>query len=407
MNSPKTSNRTATAGRPLASRRSFLTQLTATCIVAASASRLSLAELLTTPLQRRVKTQLDLGIGNELTVGAVVMVVQRGHLLARESGGYADLASKRPMPTDAIFDIRSISKPITVFGALLLVQQGKIGLDAHLADYLPQFTRMNVKGQTAPVDVPITIRQLMTHTSGMAQDGPSDTTNITRTFDRTLPEYVDIIARQPLEFVPGTKWSYSSLGIATLGRVIEVASGMAFEDFMRHRVFAPLDMRDSSFFTNRAKVDRIPTMYNLENGHLVKDVMDVTRRGQKYPAPEFGMFSTAEDLCHFAQMMLDRGTWKGRSILPSNLIDEMTRPEMLTSVSKYHCGLGWAIHTGRGEGEMSYAVSDGSYGANGASSCLLWIDPSVQLIRIYLTHYFGGGQFLDGNPVMNAAFPDC
>jgi CubicO group peptidase (beta-lactamase class C family) len=158
MNSPKTSNRTATAGRPLASRRSFLTQLTATCIVTASASRLSLAELLTTPLQRRVKTQLDLGIGNELTVGAVVMVVQRGHLLARESGGYADLASKRPMPTDAIFDIRSISKPITVFGALLLVQQGKIGLDAHLADYLPQFTRMNVKGQTAPVDVPITIR---------------------------------------------------------------------------------------------------------------------------------------------------------------------------------------------------------------------------------------------------------
>jgi len=119
------------------------------------------------------------------------------------------------------------------------------------------------------------------------------------------------------------------------------------------------------------------------------------------------MFSTAEDLCHFAQMMLDRGAWKGRSILSSALIDEMIRPEMLTSLPKYHCGLGWAVHTGTGEGEMSYAVTNGSYGANGASSCLLWIDPSIQLIRIYLTHYFGGGQFIDGNPVMNAAFPDC
>jgi CubicO group peptidase (beta-lactamase class C family) len=314
MNSPETSDGNSGTATNLVNRRSFLSRLAATCIVAASASRISLAELLTTPLQRRVKTQLDLGIENELTVGAVAMVVQRGQLLVLESGGYADLASKRPMPTDAIFDIRSISKPITIFGALLLVQQRKIGLDAHLADYLPQFTRMNVKGQTAPVDVPITIRQLMTHTSGMGQDGPPEVANITRTFDRTLPEYVDIIARQPLEFVPGTKWSYSSLGIATLGRVIEVVSGMAFEDFMHKRLFAPLDMRDSSFFTNRAKVDRIPTMYKLENGHLVKDVMDVTRPGQKYPAPEFGMFSTAEDLRHFAQMMLDRGTWKGRSI---------------------------------------------------------------------------------------------
>ena len=393
--------------RTVASRRWFLSKIAATCIVVSSTSKFLLAELLATPLQRRVKTQLDLGIDNDLTVGAVVMVVQRGKVSVLESAGYADLASKRPMRSDAIFDVRSISKPITVFGALLLVQDGKIGLDAKLAHYLPQFSRMSAKGQSAPSEVPITIRQLMTHTSGMGQDGPPEVANITRTFDRTLPEYVDVIARQPLEFVPGTKWSYSSLGIATLGRVIEVVSGMAFQDFMDQRVFAPLDMRDSSFFTNRAKVDRIPTMYKLENGHLVKDSMDVTRPGQKYPAPEFGMFSTAEDLCHFAQMMLDRGAWKGRSILSSALIDEMIRPEMLTSLPKYHCGLGWAVHTGTGEGEMSYAVTNGSYGANGASSCLLWIDPSIQLIRIYLTHYFGGGQFIDGNPVMNAAFPDC
>jgi CubicO group peptidase (beta-lactamase class C family) len=92
---------------------------------------------------------------------------------------------------------------------------------------------------------------------------------------------------------------------------------------MQQRVFEPLEMQDSSFFTNRAKIARIPTMYTLENGHLLKDVMDVTRPGQEYSAPEFGMFSTAEDLRHFGQMMLNHGSWKGRHVVASKWVDEM------------------------------------------------------------------------------------
>jgi len=213
--------------------------------------------------------------------------------------------------------------------------------------------------------------------------------NITRTFDLTLAEDAALVAQQPLDFTPGSRWAYSRSGIAVLGRVIEVASGQSFETFIQQRLLGPLEMQDSSFFTNRAKVARIPTMYNLENGHLVKDVMDVTRPGQKYSAPEFGLFSTAEDLRHLGQMMLNRGSWKSQKLLSSSLVDEMTRPVWQTSVLKYHAGLGWAIHTGK-EPEMSYAVTDGSYGANGASGGILWIDPSIQLIRIYLTHYFLG-----------------
>jgi CubicO group peptidase (beta-lactamase class C family) len=115
------------------------------------------------------------------------------------------------------------------------------------------------------------------------------------------------------------------------------------------------------------------------------------------------MFSTAEDLRHFCQMMLNRGSWKGRKILSSKLVDEITRPEMKTALPKYEAGLGYAIHTGT-DAEMSYAVTDGSFGANGASGCMIWMDPSIQLMRIYLTHYFLG-DFRDGNPAMNAAFP--
>ena len=355
-------------------------------------------------LQKRVRAQLDLGVANALTVGAVVMVVQHGEVKVLDAAGYADRDSRRPMRADAIFDIRSMCKPITVLGALLLIQDEKLKLDSSLSTVLPEFSDLKVVGQGQPTPVPITIRQLMTHTSGIAAERPPELENITRTFDRTLAEDVTLVARQSLDFAPGTKWGYSSSGIAVLGRVVEVVSRQPFETFMQQRLFEPLDMADSSFFTDRSKVNRIPTMYNLENGHLVKDVMDVARPNQKYSAPDFGLFSTAEDLRHLGQMMLNRGTWKGRRILSGALVDDATRPYMQTAIPKYRSGLGWAVHT-REDAEMSYAVSDGSYGANGASSCLMWIDPSVQLLRIYLTHYFGGGAFTDGNPVLNAAFP--
>ena len=354
-------------------------------------------------LEQRVHSQLDLAVDDGLTVGAVMMVVQHGTVLALEAAGYADAGIRTPMRTDAIFDIRSISKPVTVFGALLLVDEGKITLESPVAQFLPEFGRAKVKGQTIATNVPITIRHLMIHCSGIADQRPPEIANITRTFDHTLAEDVDLVAQQPLDFVPGTKWAYSSSGIAVLGRVVELASGQPFQDFMQQRVFVPLEMRDSSFFTNREKLARIPTMYNLENGSLVKDTMDVTRPGQKYSAPDFGMFSTAEDLRHFCQMMLDRCSWKGRGLLPAKLVDEMTRPQMQTAIPKYKAGLGYAIRVA-GAPEMSFAATDGSYGANGASGGIIWLDPSLQLMRIYLTHYFLG-DFREGNVAMNAAFP--
>jgi CubicO group peptidase (beta-lactamase class C family) len=384
-------------------RRTFLWTASSFCSLTAL-GRTFAAAAQESALQKRVHSQLNLGVEEELTVGAVTLVAQQGQAKVFDAAGYADRESRKPMRTDAVFDIRSISKPITVLGALLLVQDGKLKLDDSLAAILPEFSHLFVGGQNQAVTVPVTIQQLMTHTSGIAAERPAEIANITRTFDHTLAEAVALTAKQPLDFVPGTQWAYSSPGIAVLGRVIEVVSGQPFENFMQHRLFEPLDMLDTSFFTDHSKVGRIPTMYNLENGHLVKDVMDVTRPSQKYPAPEFGLFSTAEDLRHLGQMMLDRGKWKNRSVLSPALIDAATRPYVMTTVPKYHAGLGWAVHTGT-EAVMSYAATDGSYGATGASSGLIWIDPRLRLIRIYLTHYFGGGTFADGNPVMNAAFP--
>ena len=383
-------------------RRCFVTGLSSVCSFVVLRGGFASSEL-ESRLEQSVRAHMNLGVSDRLTVGAVMMAAQRDKLLALEAVGYSNLDTKGPMRIDAIFDIRSISKPITVFGALLLVGDGKLGLDDSLAKFLPEFSRVQVKEQTKATGVPITIRQLMTHTSGIAAERPPELENITRTFDHTLSQTVALVAQQPLDFMPGSKWTYSSSGIAVLGRVIEVVSGQPFEVFMERRIFEPLEMRDSSFFTNRAKVERIPTMYTDQDGHLAKDVMDVTRPGQKYPGPEFGLFSTARDLLHFCQMMLNRGSWHGRAIMSPNLVDEMIHPEIPTSDTKYYSGLGWAVHP-KGAAEMSYAVTDGSYGANGASGGIVWIDPSLQLIRIYLTHHFGG-DFRDANPVMNAAFP--
>jgi CubicO group peptidase (beta-lactamase class C family) len=383
-------------------RRTFVGGLISTGACTWVARGASLIAL--TPIQMRVKAQLDLNLANELNVGAVMMAVQHDKVLVLEAAGYLDGATKVPMPTDAIFDIRSISKPITVFAALQLVDTGKLALDDPISRFLPEFTYQTVKGEEHPAKAAITIRQLMMHTSGVSNQRPIELEDITRTFDRTLAQDVALVAQQPLDFTPGTRWAYSSSGIAVLGRIIEVVSGEAFEKFVQESLFVPLDMEDSSFFTNPGKLSRIPTMYNLVDGRLVKDRMDVTRPHQKYSAPDFGMFSSAEDLRHFGQMMLNQGTWKGRRLLSDSLIAAMTTPVWQTAVPKYHGGLGWAIHTGGESQEMSYAVTDGSYGANGASGCIVWLDPSIQLIRIYLTHYFLG-DFRDGNLVMNAAFP--
>src|SRR5882724_6462354 len=172
-----------------------------------------------TPLQQRVQTQLDLGVSDGLTLGAVMMAVQREKVCALEAAGYSDLAAKKPMKADAIFDIRSLRKPIAVLGALLLVDDGKLTLDDPLAKSLPEFSHLTVKGQAQPTNVPITLRQLMMHTSGIADERPPALENITRTFDLTLAEDAALVAQQPLDFIPGSRWAYSSSGIAVLGRV--------------------------------------------------------------------------------------------------------------------------------------------------------------------------------------------
>jgi CubicO group peptidase (beta-lactamase class C family) len=157
----------------LLNRRSFVTGLSSVCSLVLLRGGFASIEH-KSGLAQRARAPMDLGVSAGLTVGAVMMVVQRDKVRALEAAGYSDLDTKRRMRTDAIFDIRSISKPITVFGALLLLDDGKLGLEDPLAKFLPEFLPVQVKGQTKATGVPITIRHLMTHTSGLAAERPPE-----------------------------------------------------------------------------------------------------------------------------------------------------------------------------------------------------------------------------------------
>jgi CubicO group peptidase (beta-lactamase class C family) len=152
---------------------------------------------------------------------------------------------------------------------------------------------------------------------------PDSLRDLTVKMNRTLAEVVNIYARIPLEFDPGTESRYSSLGFATLGRIVEVISGKPYENFVEENIFTPLEMKDSFFFPPPDKYDRIASVYRLQGGKLRKFPIDIYRAGMKYAGPDFGMYSTAADLAAFYQMMLNGGALAGRRILSSRAVGEM------------------------------------------------------------------------------------
>jgi CubicO group peptidase (beta-lactamase class C family) len=325
--------------------------------------------------------------------GAVTLVIKKDHIISFEAVGYSDLEDKTPMTTDTIFDIRSMTKPVTAIGIMILMEEGKLALNDPIEMYLPEFKNSAFNGERGTR--PITIRQLLTHTAGLPlyKLPVSDEMPIKR--NQTLAEYVSLLAKQTPEYEPGTRHRYSSGGFAILGRIIEVVSGVPFEQFIAQRVFVPLGMRDSSFFYPLAKQSRVASIYRMQNGRLSKweELMGYSRAA-RYPGPEFGMYSTASDLAALSQMMLNRGVYKGRRILSRLSVEQMTANQTLGIASavtgrEVVQGLSWGLF---GDPLNDFPLTTrGSFGHNGAFGTIFWIDPEEGLIRIFLEQVFGSG----------------
>jgi CubicO group peptidase (beta-lactamase class C family) len=234
---------------------------------------------------------------------------------------------------------------------------------------------------------PITLHDLLTHTSGLAEppDGLSD---LYTKRQHTLAEGVMAFSQRPLDYEPGSKWSYCNTGIDTLGRIIEAVSGQSYEEFLKTRIFEPLQMKDTTFYPTKAQLARVPPIYNKVDGKLVTNLNPVTGppTGARYPIPAGGLYSTGADLAKLYQMMLNNGTVGMVRYLSSDSLAAMTKVQtgdLKTGFTEGNgWGLGWCVvKTPTGVTEM---LSPGTFGHGGAYGTQAWIDPKQNLFVILL-----------------------
>jgi CubicO group peptidase (beta-lactamase class C family) len=318
--------------------------------------------------------------------GAVTLIATRDRILHIGAVGKGDISSDRKMQTDDIFWIASMSKPITAVCIAILVDEGKLSFDDPLTKYLPEFAVLRPSR-------PVTLRDVLTHTSGLG-----DMTD--REPHLTLAETSARLAQQPLRFQPGSRWAYSTAGIDILGRVVEVASGTPFDVFLQKRVLDPLGMKDTSFWIAPEKEARLARSYrwNAQASKLEETTIPylygtaVTDR-RRPPLGGAGLFSTAEDIARFYQMMLNHGTLHGQPILKPETVAEMTRKQTGTLAARPGTpwGLGFCVVEDPAKLAGNSALSPGSFGHGGAFSTQSWADPTRDLIWILMFQRDGKG----------------
>ena len=352
----------------------------------------------------KMKTYVDEGTA----AGFVMIVARHGHVASLEAIGYQDREAKTPMRTDTIFRIASMTKSFTVAGVMILVDEGRLGLLDPVEQFLPEFRgiKVNPCGESQvsqgcdPVNAtrPITVLDLMTHTSGLPGQGAPGSEPF-----KSLAERVSVGAHILLLAQPGTKWIYSQIGYAALGRLIEVCSGESYEGFLAERLFQPLAMKDTYFFLPPEKQSRLAVLYSLDaTGKLVR----ASRPPEpvvKIPSPEGGALTTASDMARFYQMLMNKGSLNGKRILSAAAVEAMTTNQTgdLKNV-EFSPGLGMGLSFGVVKdvvGTFRYQ-SIGTFSKGGAFRTYGWGDPAKDMFGIILYQRTNGGG--DTAPETNA-----
>ena len=322
----------------------------------------------------------------------IVTVIGRGDgIISHEAIGFLDLAHRQAMPKDALFRIASMTKPITAIGVMILVDEGKLAIDDAVERYLPEFRGQKLVSERTDQTVvlrkpqrPITIRDLLTHTSGLPDRTPLQADIFLRR-NRTLAEAVMAYSQMPLEFEPGSSWAYCNMGIDTLGRLIEVTSGQSYEDFLGERVFKPLAMKDTTFYPTREQLQRAAQPGIKRDDKLVplpRSLFDPPA-GARYPMPCGGLFTTGTDLSRLYRMMLGRGALSGVRILSEDSVGSMTKAQTGDErAGPIATGFGWAVV--RAPERANARLSIGSFGHGGALHTNAWIDPHKDFFTILL-----------------------
>ena len=321
----------------------------------------------------RVDSMMQAAVQDSAFPGAVLLVARNaiiGHFKAYGNMGYGEYA--RPVPLNAIYDLASLTKVIaTTTAAMLLVQEGKLDLDARVQDYLPEFTGAGKDS--------VSVRYLLVHASGLPP--------FKRYFleELTPGEIVQRILQEPLEYSPGTETRYSDLGMILLGKIIEKLSGTTLDQFCRERVFAPLGMNETFFNPPETLYERIPPTEDdpWRQRMLHGVVHDENAFALGGVAGHAGLFSSAHDLAIFAQMLLNGGAYDHTRLLQPETIAQFTRRQ--NRVSGSDRALGWDTRSAEGS-SSGHFMSMRAFGHTGFTGTSIWIDPENRLFVVLLTN---------------------
>jgi CubicO group peptidase (beta-lactamase class C family) len=339
--------------------------------------------------------------------GSVTLVARNGRVAHFEAQGLMDLESKTPMQRDAIFRIMSMTKPVVGVAAMMLVEDGKLRLTDPVGRFIPDLQTLKVtvpnsEGVIPPAVIasaplpgrivdaarPITVRDLLTHTSGLMSSGASAAmaSQVPIGPGEPLSVVIPRLKSVPLDFQPGTRWAYSpQYGFDVLARVVEVASGLPFDRFAKQRIFDPLGMKDTFFYPATGNA-RLTTLYRSVDGQLHKQADGAWVNGV-YFSGGGGLFSTAEDYLQFALMLMNGGQHDGKRLLGTRSVQLMASvfaPDTLPGrVAGEGYGLGMRVVTD--PAARNTFLSTGSFGWSGAYNTHFFIDPKEKIVAIYMT----------------------
>lgn len=357
-------------------------------------------------------------VDSQQVAGSVALVARRGKLVYFEAFGQADREARVPMQTDSIFRIASQSKAIVTTAAMMLVEQGKLGLNDPIAKYIPEFAKATVAVPkdgggyyTTQLKRPITVRDLMTHTSGLSYGtGPAadewKKAGITGYYfsdrDEPIGATVARMAALPLDAQPGEKWIYG-YSIDVLGVVAERASGMPLDELVRTSILAPLGMNDTAFYVPQEKRGRFTAVYARNGNAPIVRAPNEGAAGQGMyadgPRKSFsggaGLTSTAGDYARFLSLMLGGGEFDGKRLLSRKTVELMTQDHLHGIPYNAGQGFGLGFYVVKDVGARGDPGSVGEFGWGGAYHSTYWVDPVEKLVVVYLTQLNPAGDVDD------------
>ncbi len=347
-------------------------------------------------------------VGEGQHAGVITLVARDGKIVDFQTYGYRDLENHLPMEKDTICHVYSMSKIITCAATLIPFEEGRFNLDDPVSNYIPELKEMKVwaggtqeNRRIESLKRPITIKHLLTHTSGLIYDfsGEDELTRLWRSAELWkgpgLDSFITKLAKLPLKHQPGDAWTYG-VNQDVLGALIERISGKTFGAFLEERIFAPLGMKDTGFDVPDEKLNRLAKIYKHgPDGKLVEDkplIETWPKAGQGIEAGGAGIFSTAGDYARFAQMLCNGGTLEGHRILGRKTVELMTANHTVTLPNNQSAtrqkGFGLGVEVTTDLGQLSMPGSLGQFGWYGAATTYCQVDPKEKIVAVAFAQHF-------------------